>query len=279
MSLGGVVVLVNCIIATRSGTDLGTGGLSIAIAMAVGVAAGSLNGFLVAHLGVQSVAATISTMIMTGGLALVILPTPGGVVWRFISVDLVSSLGNVLPISLVIIVVLILAWIIVRRTRFVAHVYAIGSDEKAALQSGINVRRTKFCVYAVAGLLYAIAGIMLSAQTGTGDPNASALFMVLVFGAVAIGGAKFGGGYGSALGSICGALILTVMQKALFAVGVSTFYTGIIQGAVLIVAVLIGAVSMGLATRSGTSQVGGEEPTQAPSDGSAVDASEESPPL
>jgi ribose transport system permease protein len=107
---------------------------------------------------------------------------------------------------------------------------------------------------------------MLTAQTASGDPNGSALFMVLVFASVAIGGSRFGGGRGSAIGSILGAGVLAVLQKMLFALGVSTFYTGIVQGAVLILAVLLGQVSLGLAQRSRVSQsvhyIHDNEPTE-----------------
>jgi ribose transport system permease protein len=146
----------------------------------------------------------------------------------------------VVPISAVVIGCCLLGWVVFRRTRLGVYIFAVGRDEGSAVQSGIPVRTVKFRVYLGAGLLYALSGVMLSAQTASGDPNGSALFMVLVFAAVAIGGAQFGGGRGSAVGSVLGAGVLAVLQKMLFALGVSTFYTGIVQGLVLILAVLIG---------------------------------------
>jgi ribose transport system permease protein len=167
-----------------------------------------------------------------------------------ISPGLNSALGGVLPVSLIVIGGCILGWLLLKRSRFGVFIYALGSDERSAVQSGIRVRQVKLRVYVVAGLLYALAGLMLTAQTASGDPNGSSLFMVLVFAAVAIGGTKFGGGRGSVIGSIIGAGVLTVLQKMLFALGVSTFYTGIVQGAVLILAVLIGQASLLLAKRT-----------------------------
>lgn len=250
LSLGGLVVLANVVLATRTGTTLESGLLATLMVLGAGLVVGGLNGFLVAYLGVQSIAATLGTFIMCTGIALVILPTPGGSVPSFISPGLSSSLGGVIPVSLIVILLCIAAWVAVRRTRFGVHMYAVGNDERAAMQSGISVAWVKFRVYLAAGLLYALAGIMLSAQTASGDPNGSALFMVLSFAAVAIGGVRFGGGRGTALGSIFGAGILIVLQKTLFAVGVSTFYTGIVQGAVLIAAVLVGQLSVQIATRA-----------------------------
>ena len=250
LSIGGVVVLANVILATHSGSTSGSAVLAIGIALLAGVVVGGINGFLISILGVQSIAATLGTFIMCSGIALVIMPSPGGNVPSLISPGLNSALGGVLPVSLIVIGGCILGWLLLKRSRFGVFIYALGSDERSAVQSGIRVRQVKLRVYVVAGLLYALAGLMLTAQTASGDPNGSSLFMVLVFAAVAIGGTKFGGGRGSVIGSIIGAGVLTVLQKMLFALGVSTFYTGIVQGAVLILAVLIGQASLLLAKRT-----------------------------
>lgn len=243
LSIGGVVVLANVILATHSGTTLQSGLLAIVVALVVGLMVGAINGVLIAYLRVQSIAATLGTFIMCSGVALVIMPSPGGSVPDFISPGLNAALGGVLPVSLLVVAACLLGWAVLRRSRFGVYIYALGSDERSALQSGIPVTATKFRVFVTAGLLYALAGVMLTAQTASGDPNGSALFMVLVFAAVAIGGTRFGGGRGSAVGSIIGAGVLGVLQKMLFALGVSTFYTGIVQGAVLILAVLLGHAS------------------------------------
>jgi ribose transport system permease protein len=261
LSIGGVVVLANVIIATHSGQTVSSGVTSVAVALLVGIVVGALNGLLVAYLGVQSIAATLGTFIMCSGIALVIMPSPGGSVPAFISPGLTSTLGGVLPISAVVIGCCLLGWVVLRRTRLGVYIFAVGRDEGSAVQSGIPVWTVKFRVYLGAGLLYAVSGVMLSAQTASGDPNGSALFMVLVFAAVAIGGTQFGGGRGSAVGSVLGAGVLAVLQKMLFALGVSTFYTGIVQGLVLILAVLIGLAGGRLA---GTPQVRGQRDSSTP---------------
>lgn len=249
LSIGGVVVLANVILATHSGTTVQSGLLAMAVALGAGLLVGAINGVLVAYLEVQSIAATLATFIMCSGIALVIMPSPGGNVPEFISPGLNSTIGGALPVSLLVVGTCILGWLVLRRSRFGVYIYALGSDERSAVQSGIRAASVKFRVFLGAGLLYALAGVMLSAQTASGDPNGSALFMVLVFAAVAIGGTRFGGGRGSAIGSIVGAGVLAVLQKMLFALGVSTFYTGIVQGAVLILAVLLGQVSLLVAQR------------------------------
>jgi ribose transport system permease protein len=254
LSIGGVVVIANVILATHSGSTVQSGLLAIAVALAAGLLVGAVNGFLVAYLGVQSIAATLGTFIMCTGLALVIMPSPGGSVPDFISPGLNSVIAGVLPVAFLVVLACIVGWLVLRRCRFGVHIYALGSDERSAVQSGIRTANVQFRVFLGAGVLYALAGVMLTAQTASGDPNGSALFMVLVFASVAIGGSRFGGGRGSAIGSILGAGVLAVLQKTLFALGVSTFYTGIVQGAVLILAVLLGLVSLGLAQRSRVSE-------------------------
>lgn len=250
LSLAGIVVLANVILASRSGVTFESAAVGLILVVLAGVGIGALNGFLVAYLGVQSIAATLGTFIMSSGIALIVMPTPGGMVPTFISSGLTSTLFGFLPAPLVIIVLALIGWFALRRSYLGAHMYAVGEDERAATQSGINVAWVKFRVYVTAGVLYALAGVMLSAQTASGDPNGSSLFMVLTFAAVALGGVRFGGGRGTATGSVLGAGILTVLQKTLFAIGVSTFYTGIVQGLVLIGAVLIGQLGSRLATYS-----------------------------
>jgi ribose transport system permease protein len=265
LSIGGVVVLANVILATHSGTTTGSGLLAVGGAILAGLLVGAINGVLVAYLRVQSIAATLGTFIMCSGIALVVMPTPGGSVPDVISPGLNSTLGGWLPVSLLVIAGCVLVWVAIRRSRFGVYVFAIGSDERSAVQSGIRTANVTFRVYLFAGLMYALSGVMLTAQTASGDPNGSALFMVLVFAAVAIGGARFGGGHGSAVGSIIGAGVLVVLQKMLFALGVSTFYTGIVQGAVLILAVLIGLVSLSFAPAedAGDQTSGTDAPDQA----------------
>ncbi len=247
LSIGGVIVLANVILATKSGSTTTSGLIAIVVALLAGLIVGAINGFLVAYLKVQSIAATLGTFIMCSGIALVIMPSPGGSVPGLISPGLNATLGGILSVSGLLVVGCLVGWIILKQSRFGVYIYALGNDERSAVQSGLNVPWVKFRVFLGAAVLYALAGVMLTAQTASGDPNGSALFMVLVFAAVAIGGTQFGGGRGSAIGSIFGAGVLAVLQKLLFALGVSTFYTAIVQGAVLIVAVVIGLVSLAIA--------------------------------
>lgn len=240
LSIGGVIVLTNCIMAVYANShSIFT---AIILALLVGLFVGAINGYVVSYLGVQSIVATLATMIMCQGIALVILPAPGGVITGSF-LNLMNLIGGTIPTTLLIMLGLMIIWLWFKRTRLGINIYAIGSDARAAEQSGISVKKTKFMAFLVAGVLYSLAGIVHTAHITSGDPTSGNYFIMLTFAAVAIGGTAFTGGKGGVIGSIIGAFILTALQKMLFAVGVSSFYTGIFQGAILIFAVLIGAIS------------------------------------
>jgi ribose transport system permease protein len=143
--------------------------------------------------------------------------------------------------------------VVIRRTDWGVALYAVGADETAAALAGVPTNRVKFLAYCLAGVFYGLAGYMLSALTATGNPNAGNSYLLLMFAAIAIGGTSSSGGRGGVLGSMIGAATLTLLQKVLFSAGVSSFYTGIFQGVVMIGAVLVAALSAHLAQARGAS--------------------------
>jgi len=111
------------------------------------------------------------------------------------------------------------------------------------------VRRTRLAAFVLAGIAYGLAGYMLSAETGSGDPRASDSFLLFMYASVAIGGTSLSGGRGGVFGSIVGAGLLTVMQKMLFALGAAEFYTNVFSGIIMLLAVFIGTFSAAIARR------------------------------
>jgi ribose transport system permease protein len=238
-----VIAVSNVIVATLSTKVPGGAFVSLALVCSLGLAVGLLNGWLVAFLGLPSLACTLGTMIACEGVALLILEAPGGEVDGFIMNRLTDTVLAVIPVAGAIIVLVVAAWLLFRQTRLGIAIYAVGTDSVASRLSGIKVKRTKLSVFVLAGLTYGLAGYMLSAQTGTGDPRVSNAFLLYMFAAVAIGGTSLGGGRGGIIGSVVGAGILTVMQKLLFAVGVAEFYTNIFNGVIMVAAILFGNLS------------------------------------
>lgn len=239
-----VIAIANVVVASTSGADA-VGWLgSLGIVLAIGAAFGLLNGVLVAMLGLQSLAATIGTMIAGEGIALVILNAPGGEVADAIVYGLTGDIADTVPVAGVIIAALLALWFLFARTRTGIALYAVGTDENAARLSGLNAPRAKLIAFVLAGTAYAFAGYMLSAETSSGDPRASDSLLLLMYAAVAIGGTSLMGGRGGVFGSVVGAGILTVMQKMLFALGAATFYTNVFSGLIMLFAIFIGNISL-----------------------------------
>ena len=238
LSLAGVISVTNVVMAVYPIEGPGGAFLSLLICLAIGGAVGAVNGWLVAYLKIQSIAATLATMIVCKGIALVILDAPGGSVEEWVSYELTDQIFGFFPVSGLILLAVVAFWLLARRTDFGVAVYAIGADETAAGLSGINVNRVRFLAFVNAGVLFGLAGYMLSAQTATGSPTAGDPLLMLSFAAVALGGTSLSGGKGGLFASVMGAATLILLQKVLFSSGVSSFYTGIFQGAVLVLAVV-----------------------------------------
>jgi ribose transport system permease protein len=264
LSAAGVIAITNVVVATFS-TKLPAGAAtSLLLIGCIGLLVGIVNGWLIAYLGLQSLACTLGTMIICQGIALLILAAPGGEVAETITSDLTDVVGTVVPVAALILLAVALAWLFLRSTCLGIAVYAVGTDESAARLSGLDVRRTKLTAFALAGLMYALAGYMLSAQTSTGDPRVSSSFLLYVFASVAIGGTSLSGGRGGLIGSMVGAGILIVMQNMLFTLGVAEYYTNIFNGLIMIVAIFIGNLSALLAKwrsrRAAALPIGGQTP-------------------
>ncbi|WP_108610664.1 ABC transporter permease [Aminobacter sp. MSH1] len=242
LSVAGVISLTNVLVA--SFTPDGPAGLLWAVVMvsAAGMCVGAVNGFLVAFLRLPPIACTLATMIITGGVALLLMNAPGGYVPYEVSELFFSHIGP-LPISLLTVLLVWALWALLKRTDWGVGLYAVGADETASQLAGVATTRVKFFAYCVAGAFYGLAGLALCGISASGDPNGGANFLLPIFAAIAIGGVSFAGGRGGVVGAMLGALIIMLVQKFLFSLGVSSFYTGIGQGALMIVAALIGVLS------------------------------------
>jgi ribose transport system permease protein len=241
----GVIAIGNVVVATTSTGSLGATG-NLAAVLAIGAAVGGLNGFLVAYLGLQSLAVSLGSLIVCQGVALLILPAPGGEVTDTI-VQAVSGDIWTIPAPALVMAVTAGLWLLLRHSRLGVALYAVGADEPSARLSGLNTRTTKLSAFVMSGIVYAIAGLVLSAEIGSGDPRVSDSFLLFMYAAVAIGGTSLVGGRGGVLGTLVGACILSVLQKMLFALGVADFYTNIFNGVIMILAIFFGQLSAWLA--------------------------------
>jgi ribose transport system permease protein len=241
----GVIAIANVVVATTSTGTLGSGG-SLAAVLAIGAAVGCVNGFMVAYLKLQSLAVSLGTLIACQGIALLVLPAPGGEVSDAI-VNTLSGDFYGIPAPAIVLTLVGGLWLLLKHSRMGMWLYAVGTDEQASRLSGLNVRTTKLFAFAVSGMCYAMAGYVYCAEIGSGDPRISDSFLLFMYAAVAIGGTSLNGGRGGVLGTLAGAGILTILQKMLFALGVADFYTNIFNGIIMILAIFFGQLSALLA--------------------------------
>ncbi len=244
LSCGAVISLTNVLLATHMGDSVELElGWTIA-AVAVGAVVGAVNGFFVAFLRLQSIVVTLATMFVVEGTTLLLLDKPGGAVPAAFSSLLTGSvIPDMLPAPLLIIVAVVVLWTLIRRTRFGTALYSVGSDAEAARSSGIAVEHARFSAFVLAGAAYGLAGVMVTAQTSTGDPLVGNPLLLQIFASVVIGGTALGGGRGGCTGSAFGAYSLMLIVNLLLVLEVAAFYSTIVEGLVLITAALGGVAN------------------------------------
>lgn len=246
LSAGAVISLVNVVVGSTTGDTLTSQLLAIVLAMGIGAAVGAVNGFFVAYLRMQSIVVTLSTLFIVQGLALLVQEQPGGYIPQgFTDFFAGAAIPELLPAPLVVVAVALATWLLLKNTRFGTALYAVGSDASAAASAGIDVRFTKFAAYVIAGLYYAWAGIFISAQTGGSDPLVGQPMLLQIFTAVVLGGTMLGGGRGGLVGPVVGAYLLMLFVNVLLILDVPAYYSPMVDGAILILAVLFGASNAG----------------------------------
>ncbi|MFC1401013.1 MULTISPECIES: ABC transporter permease [Streptacidiphilus] len=242
ISIGPVLTLVNIVIVA----DLLPNGLTspllvVPICLAVGAAIGAINGFMVAVLRFQPVVATLCANIVVGGLATQVqggsVPT-GSTGW---TKDLAGSFGPV-PGALLTIGAPLLIWVLLARTPFIKALYAVGGDDATAYSAGMNVPVVRIAAYALGGLYAGIAGIALMSLISEGAASMATQYTLLAIASVALGGTALSGGRGSLVGSLLGAGSIYLINNLLNEVNVSTLWSTAIYGALLLFAVVVGAV-------------------------------------
>jgi erythritol transport system permease protein len=233
----------------------------VGIALLVGTAIGAINGLLVTKLGVAPFIATLGTLYVARGAALLL---SGGSTFSNLvgKEDLgnqgypIIGSGNVLgiPVSVLILIVLALvAAYVAQRTPFGRKVYAVGGNERAAALSGVRVDRIKIAVYMISGFCAAVVGLIVSSQLVASHPASGETFELNAIAAAVLGGTSLSGGRGLIGGTIIGAFVIGVLSDGLVMMGVSEFWQMVIKGLVIIAAVVLDQLQRRLAanTRQG----------------------------
>lgn len=240
LSSGSVIALVSVVAASFAHPGDYPLFVPLLVGLAVGAGAGWINGTITAKGMIPPFIATLGMMTAARGLAL--LYSDGKPVGNLSESFLFIGAGDILGIPfpiIVFVVVGIFSHLLLSSTKFGKYTYAIGGNEQAARISGINVDRHLIYVYTYAGLLSAVAALMLTARISVGQPSMGVMYELDAIAAAVIGGTSLTGGIGTIPGTMIGALIIGVLNNGLDLMNVSSYWQQILKGAIIVVAVLI----------------------------------------
>lgn len=260
MSVGGVITIA----ATITGTYLqsmetvtvGNVLLGAVICAAVGLAFGIFNGYMIGMKRFNYWLVTFGSMSMGYGLSKGI--TNGGVLSGFDTKFRWISMGDVLGISMCIVwaVLICLAVMFMQyKTRFGLHLYAIGDSEACAVNSGIDVKKTRFLAYAFSGLMSGLAAILLLARTNSAGATVGEGYEFNAIAAVVIGGTTMDGGKGGFKGTIFGAVFISAMKNGLQLIGLSNYWQQVLLGVVIIAIILYDVINTQLRSKKSLRRV------------------------
>ncbi len=239
LSVGAVIAFVNLIVAHAMWNGYPPA-FVIAVALGAGLLIGLVNGLLVTVLRASAVVVTLGTAAIITGIGFLY---SGGAPGSSMA-ELVKWLGRgrigVVPVSGIVWLCFgILAWILLRRLTLGRYIFAAGDNPSAATYSGIPVNRTLLISHVLSGLFAASGGLILSGLVGVGSLNLGADYVLSSIAAVILGGAVFGGGAGSAIGTMLGTALLVMVLNLLTVFGVDQPGKLIVQGLVIAVAAII----------------------------------------
>jgi len=244
LSIGMVMTMTSCLASViLNGSPVQTALAALAI-LASGLVAGTINATIVVIGRIQPIIATLATGAIYYGIALLLRPTPGGEVNEDLSNALTYDVLGIPTTFLLLVGTILFVWWPFRNLVIGRNCYAVGSSERAAYMSGLAIGRARFAAYALAGLLAACGGLLLSLISLSGEASSSqgGFYTLNSIAAVAIGGTSLFGGSGGFIGSICGALILRIISDLLFVFNAPALWQPLFQGLILLAAVCLGAV-------------------------------------
>jgi erythritol transport system permease protein len=225
----------------------------VVLTCALGAFVGAINGILIAYLKVPAFVATLGTLYVARGVALLMT---NGLTYNNLGGR--PELGNTgfdwlgfyriggVPIGVIVLaIVAVICHLMLTRTAFGRWLYASGGNERAAELSGVPVKGVKIAVYVMSGVLSAIAGLVLSSQLTSAGPTAGTTYELTAIAAVVIGGAALTGGRGTVRGTMLGAFVIGFLSDGLVIIGVSSYWQTVFTGAVIVLAVLMNTIQYG----------------------------------
>ena len=218
--------------------------VSMVLCLALGAALGCFNGLMVTMLKLHSLVLTIGTAGVFGGANLVL--TKGVAITNIPKEIQFLGRGDLFGIPMpfvVMFIVLVIASFVIMKTPFGRYIYAIGDNTPAARMLGIKVDPVRVLVFTIAGMLAALAGLLMVTRLGTAQPSIGETWVLPPIAASVIGGVATTGGIGTPLGAILGAAIIGVIENIIVLFGVSPYWQGVVSGFIVVLAISFDSIS------------------------------------
>jgi ribose transport system permease protein len=238
ISVGGIVSIVNTVLATRVGLEGSPVEMwkYVLISLIIGLLAGAINGFFIAFLRLQPIITTYATSFLYAGLALLILPNPGGGIPGEIAAFYRNSTPLHLPLAFYVIAIVLLIWFYLRSSRYGNFLYAVGGRAQAAYETAVPVTWVQFGTYVISGVMAAFAGIAITMLSGSGNADIGGPMTLNSITAVVIGGNALSGGVGGVAGPVMGAITLGVIQNIISFADIDTWWETLVRAIIIVLA-------------------------------------------
>ena len=244
LSVGSVAALTGIVVGIILRDSPNAFLVAILSGLAIGVGVGLANGLLISKIGINPFVTTLGMMVIARGLVFVI--TLGKPIYGFPMHYNVIGMGKLGPIPIPMLiwgVIVLVAHVFLKYTKFGQYVYAVGGSETVARLSGINIERMKILTCVFTGLLASLGGIVLVFRVMAALPQAATGYELTAIAAAVVGGCALGGGAGGVVGTIVGTLVLGVIINGLHILGVSAYWESAVTGMIILTAVGIDMVS------------------------------------
>ena len=247
ISVGGIVSIVNTVLATRVGLNGSPEEMwkYIFVSLLIGLLAGAINGFFIAYLRLQPIITTYATSFLYAGLALFILPNPGGGIPATIAALYRDSTPLSLPLAFYVIAIFLLLWLYISSMRYGRFLFAVGGKPEAAYETAVPVTMVQFSTYVISGLMAAFSGIAITMLSGSGNGEIGGPMTLNSITAVVIGGNAMSGGVGGVAGPVMGAITLGIIQNIISFANINTWWETFVKATIIVVALAApGAISL-----------------------------------
>lgn len=235
VSVGNVILALTVTTASEPGKNL----LMVLVVIGFGLAAGLLNGFFIAYLGLQPVIITFASSFVYSGIALLLLPSPGGAIPREYTNFYRNTQLAGIPLALIVIVLVVLIWTFFRRRKYGRFLFAVGGNPKAAYTTGVPVTWMKISTYVISGLMASLAAVAYSLLTGSGLSGSGDDMTLASVTASVLGGISMSGGAGSVIGAVFGGVVLGNIRNIISSLKLDSWWRTLVNAS-LIVLVLAG---------------------------------------